>query len=138
MANFQALGLHPRPQLASGGWGLHPQTPKQPPHFEFLATPCTILNKKLEKHGIRGLPFKLLASYLTDRQQYTIVNQCKSKSRDVCGIPQGSTLCPLLFNIYINDLPLASNSTIHPFADDTNLTLSHFNVSTLQQNINNE
>ena len=44
----------------------------------------------------------------------------------------------MLFNIYINDLPLASNSTIHLFADDTNLTLSHSDVSTLQQNINDE
>ena len=44
----------------------------------------------------------------------------------------------LLFNVYINHFPLDSNSTIHLFADDTNLTLSHSNVSTLQQNINNE
>ena len=98
----------------------------------------TILIKKLEKYGIRGLPLQLLASYLTDRQQYRIVNQFKSKSRDVIwGIPQGSTLDPFLFNIHINGLPLAPNSTIHLFADDTNLTLSHSNVSTLQQNINN-
>ena len=37
-----------------------------------------ILIKKLEKYGIRGLTLQLLASYLTDRQQYTIVNQYKS------------------------------------------------------------
>ena len=60
----------------------------------------TILIKKLEKYEIRGLPLQLLASYLTDRQQYTIVNQYKSKSRDViCGIPQSSTLGPLLIFI---------------------------------------
>ena len=39
----------------------------------------TMLIKTLEKYGIRGLPLQLQASYLTDRQQYTIVNQYKSK-----------------------------------------------------------
>ena len=91
--------------------------------------------KKLGKYESRGLPSELLANNITDRQQYTIVNQCKSNSRDViCGIPQGLTLGSLLFNIYINDHPLASNFTIHLFADNTNLTFPHSNVSTQQQN----
>ena len=99
----------------------------------------TILIKKLKKYGIRGLPLQLLASCLTDRQQYIIVNQYKSKSRDaIYVISQGSTLGPLLFNIYINDLLLASNSTIYLFGDDTNHTLSHSKASTLQQHIKNE
>ena len=40
-------------------------------------------DKKLEKYGIRGLPLQLLASYLTDRQQYTIVNQDKFPSQEL-------------------------------------------------------
>ena len=66
--------------------------------FSDLRKACDTINhiiliKKLEKYGIRGLPLQLLSSYLTDQQQYTIVNQYKSKSRDViCGIFHGSTL----------------------------------------------
>ena len=85
----------------------------------------TILLKKLTHYGIRGKANKWFQSFIEDRKQFTSVQGSKSAEKPIkyiCyGVPQGSVLAPLLF-LFIIDLHKAVEfSSVHHFADDTNL-----------------
>ena len=77
---------------------------------------------KLKTYGVEGNLLKLLENYLADRQQRVVLNGRTSSWRNIyAGVPQGSVLGPLLFLIYINDLPDGLTSMCKIFADDTSL-----------------
>ena len=100
----------------------------------------TILLTKLNHYGIRGVVLDWFKSYLSQREQFVNVNGHNSLSLPVtCGVPQGSILGPLLFLLYVNDLPNTSSLlTFHLFADDTNIYFSSKNLSHLEATLNCE
>ena len=94
------------------------------------------LLQKLYKYGIRGPAWKLFQSYLQNRSQYiSIDDKCSDFSIMKHGVPQGSILGPLLFNLYINDLHfyLRAVSLTH-YADDTTTLSSHNTLYNLYNN----
>ena len=85
-----------------------------------------IILRKMSYLGVDQAAIKWFSSYLSGRTQRCNVSGKLSSARTLsCGVPQGSILGPLLFLIYINDLPNSLRGAVpRMFADDTNLTLS--------------
>ena len=65
-------------------------------------------------------------------------NANSDKASITCGVPQGSILGPLLFLIYINDMPQAVGSDLLLYADDTCLVFQHGNIKTIEENLNRD
>ena len=99
-----------------------------------------ILQQKLKLYGVCQASLNWFASHVTERTQKTFVDGVLSDSSTIkCRIPQGSILGPLLFIIYINDLPSCDlYSKARMYADDTSLTVAHFDNNTLEQLMNHD
>ena len=81
----------------------------------------------------------ILNDFLTNRKQRVVLNGQYSSWVDIrAGVPQGSILGPLLFLIYVNDLPNGLKSECKLFADGTSLFSVVYDISPSASNINND
>ena len=99
-----------------------------------------ILLSKLQKYGINELEYDWFKSYLANRRQFCRVNGTSSNVEEInCGVPQGSCLGPLLFLIYINDLPYClKTSDVTIYADDTTISYFSKSIGELNAMLNND
>ena len=97
------------------------------------------LLSKLHSYGFRDPLLGWLKSFLIGRRQRVCVHDTVSLWHNVtCGIPQGSVLRPVLFLLYINDLPDNVTSNVYMFADDTKIyrpMTSHEDTTILQNDL---
>ena len=96
----------------------------------------TLLIKKLEALGIRDGELRWFKNYLSGRKQRVTVNGAVSSWRPVSrGVPQGSILGPLLFCVFVNDLPENVGTSVSLYADDTTLYHSCKDYSELENTL---
>ena len=94
------------------------------------------LLEKLKGYGIVGNVLKWIQAFLSGRTQKVRINDAVSSKADVLsGIPQGSILGPILFTIFINDLPDSVQSNCKIFADDTKVYNNSKNHAKLQSDL---
>jgi len=102
----------------------------------FDRVPHIRLLTKIYNYGIRGKMFLWIKDFLYNRVQRVVINSsCSEWVKVTSGIPQGSVLGPILFLLFINDLPNNISSKIKIFADDTKLYNSSSNHLLLQSDL---
>ena len=94
----------------------------------------------MECLGFKKPVIKWFKSYLSNRKFFVLLEGVFSEEGLLtCGVPQGSILGPILFLIYINDLPQALSETIsNLYADDTCIYYQHKNVQEIEAILNKE
>ena len=100
----------------------------------------SILCQKLEHYGVKNRELSWFKSYLSDRRQFCRANGVDYKIETIeTGAPQGSCLGPLLFPLYINDLPHALNtSSVSMYADDASLCSRSTDLKVLNGALNED
>lgn len=98
-----------------------------------------LLLNKLQAIGFNSRSIAWFKSYLTCREQVVNIGDATSPPLEVtCGVPQGSILGPLIFLIYVNDMPAATNSKLLLYADDSAILVSGKDVGQIQITLSKE
>ena len=99
-----------------------------------------ILTEKLRWFGIKDMRLSWFENYLTDRKQTVQFKTEQPEERPVnCGVPQGSILGPLLYILYVNNLPkVCSKTKVILYADDTAILCKVKDIAQIQNTLNSE